>query len=366
MSFSIPHTDSLNTGSLSRIFNDTVATYKYYWFLAILNIHTSTGDTRIRMWDIIISMIANAWYPIHYFRLSFGKSDSMYSAIMGIRELTGLPIDADKSTIETTLKDYFERGDKGLKKLLRVFSLNVPYRFLNPWIRTQDNREMALRSRSYENGCLYALNDDGAGGYFVDINPEWIEYLQHNYHILVDFTYWNLIGFLQVRNPNVPNIAGKLIRPETRKSLARQRLFWDTVIETGGPVQCIYTGKMLHEESFDLDHFIPWSFVTHDLVWNLVPSDPSINSSKSDKIPDLELFLPGLTRLHRHAIRTYLSVGRSTKPLEDYLTLGYSVTELMSMNEDSFYDVFHRTFFPMAQIAWNMGFEKWNYNNYKQ
>lgn len=132
MSFSIQHTDSLNTGSLSRIFNDTVATYKYYWFLAILNIHTSTGDTRIRMWDIIISMIANAWYPIHYFRLSFGKSDSMYSAIMGIRELTGLSIDADKSMIETTLKDYFDRGDKGLKKLVRVFSLNVPYRFLKP------------------------------------------------------------------------------------------------------------------------------------------------------------------------------------------------------------------------------------------
>lgn len=77
-------------------------------------------------------MIANAWYPIHYFRLSFGKSDSMYSAIMGIRELTGLSIDADKSMIETTLKDYFDRGDKGLKKLVRVFSLNVPYRFLKP------------------------------------------------------------------------------------------------------------------------------------------------------------------------------------------------------------------------------------------
>lgn len=50
MSFRIQHTDSLNTGSLSRIFNDTVATYKYYWFLAILNIYTSTGDTKIRMW----------------------------------------------------------------------------------------------------------------------------------------------------------------------------------------------------------------------------------------------------------------------------------------------------------------------------
>lgn len=361
MPFRIPHTESLNTHSLSRIFNDTVATYKYYWFMSILDLYVSTGNRRLRMWDIIISMIANAWYPIHYFRLSFGKSDSMYPAIMGIRALTDMPIDADRKLIEATLKERFDRGDKELKKLLKVFSLNVPYRFLNPWIRTKDNREMVLRSRSYENCCLYALNDDGAGGFYIDINPEWTGYLQRNYQILVDFTYWNLVSFLQVRNPNVPNIAGKLVRPEYRRSLSRQHLFWDTVIEAGGPIHCIYTGRTLYEGGFDLDHFIPWSFVTHDLAWNLVPSDSSVNSSKSDRIPDLDVFLPGLVRLHRHAITTYLNVGRNSKPLEDYLTLGYSIPDLMSMNTDSFYEVFHRTFSPMVQIAWNMGFEKWDY-----
>lgn len=361
MHFPIPHTDNLSTNILNRVFKDTVATYKYYWFMSILNIHVKTGSMRIGMWDIIISMIANAWYPIHYFKLSFGKSDSMYPAIMGIRELTGLPVDADREMIQAVLKERFDLNDRNLKKLLKVFSLNVPYRFLNPWISTPDNREMAMRSQSFENGCLYALVPDGSGGYNVDINPIWTDYLNRNYQILLDFTYWNLSAFLQTRNPNVPNIQNKLIRPEARKSLNRQRTFWNTVIEAAGPIECIYTGKELHEGDFDLDHFIPWSFVTHDLAWNLMPSDSSVNSSKSDRIPDLALYLPKLAGAHHRALEIYRSLGKSDRSLEDYLTLGYSIPDLMSMDGNSFYDVFYRTFSPMAQVAENMGFEHWKY-----
>ena len=31
-------------------------------------------------------MIADAWYPIHYFRLSFGKSDSLYEQIIALQK----------------------------------------------------------------------------------------------------------------------------------------------------------------------------------------------------------------------------------------------------------------------------------------
>ena len=356
----IPQQDSLSTSRLSRVFNNTVATYKYYWLISILNIYTSTGATRISIWDIVISMISNAWYPIHYFKLSFGKSDSMFIAIQKIRELTGLPYDASKNEIECTLKGLLHNKD--LKSVLKVFTLNVPFRFLRPWIDTSNDKEVVKRSQYFENGSLYALHKDFIEDWIIELNPEWSEYLQKHYSILLDFSYWNLTLFLQARNPNVPNIPNKLIRPESRKSLNSQRKFWNTIIETSGPIECIYTGTKLYTGNFDLDHFIPWSFVTHDLSWNLIPSNPSINSSKSDRIPDLDFYLPKLSSTHHRAIKTFCSLGKKEKALEDYTSLGYSVRELLEMPQDKFMEVFRHTFSPMAQIACNMGFEPWQYH----
>lgn len=355
----IPQQDSLSTNRLGRVFNNTVATYKYYWLISILDIHMRTKAMRISIWDIVISMVASAWYPIHYFRLSFGKSDSMYVAIKTIREITDLPYDASKKLIEETLKSQLHR--KEIRSVLKVFTLNVPFRFLRPWIDTSDDKDVVVRSHSFENGALYALHRDVKEDWIIELNPIWCDYLQEHYPILLDFAYWNLTLFLQTRNPNVPNIPNKLIRPESRKSLANQRKFWNTVIQASGAVECIYTGQPLYVGEYDLDHFIPWSFVTHDLAWNLMPSNPSINSSKSDRIPDLNLYLPKLSAAHHEAIKIYCGLGKSETALEDYVSLGYSVRELLEMPYDKFKEVFHQTFSPMAQIAYNMGFEQWLY-----
>lgn len=356
---SIPQREALSTGCLSRVFRDTVATYKYYWFISLLDVCVHHRQLRIPIWELITRMVANAWYPIHYFRLSFGKSDSMYGAIGRLRELTGLPVDADLQQVQQTLKSCVDRGDTSVKQVLRVFTRNVPYRFLMPWIGTTDNREMMLRSQRFENGALYGLFQDGKGELMVEVNPVWQDYLAEHYRILLDYTYWNLTNFLQVRNPNVPNIPSKLVRPEQRRPLTRQHKFWDAVIGASGPLRCIYSGRLLVAGQYDLDHFIPWSFVTHDLAWNLLPADPSVNSSKSDRIPDLAHYLPGMASLQRRALETYAGLGREDRLLEDYLSLGYSVPDLLDLSSEQFYEVFYRTFSPIAQIASNMGFETW-------
>ena len=254
---------------------------------------------------------------------------------------------------------------KEIKSLLRVFTLNVPFRFLRPWIDTSDDKQMVVRSQAFENVCLYALKKE-ENEWWIEINPAWSDYLKENYRILMDFAYWNLTLFLQTRNPNVPNIPNKLIKPEYRDSLTRQRMFWNTVIQTNGQLTCIYTGRELHVGNYDLDHFIPWSFVSHDLLWNLLPADPSINSSKSNKLPLLDVYLPGLANAHHRALCTYITLDKNKMVLEDYLSLGHTPNELANMNDVHFYEIFYQTFSPMVQIAMNMGFELWNYTfNYE-
>ena len=354
----IPKSNILTTNRLGKIFSNTVATYKFFWFVSIMQIHAKSSNPRIDVWDIIIRMVSNAWYPIFYFRLSFGKSDSLFDIVIELQQITHIPIDANIDTIINNLK--VRLGDKRIKKLLNVLTLNVPYRFLRPWIDTSDDKNMVKRSQALENNCLYALYKDEREFYIV-LNPEWNLYLHSNYNILMDFAYWNLSQFLQVRNPNVPAISNKLIRPETRSSLLKQHNYWDMVMNIGGSIHCIYTNKELHPKGYDLDHFIPWSFVSHDLLWNLIPSDGSINSSKSNKLPDIDYYLPKFAAMQHYSLKLMIDHDKEPKILEDFISLNYTPRELADMDSDHFREFYERTFNPIYQIAINMGFETWKY-----
>ena len=354
----IPQSDILSTNCLGRIFSNTVATYKYFWFVSIMQIHAKTDNPRIDVWDIVIRMVANAWYPIHYFRLSFGKSDSLFNIVMELQRITQIPIDANAEEIINGLKGRLE--ERQIQKQLNTLTLNVPYRFLSPWINTSDDKEMVLRSKTFENGCLYALHKDGKE-FYIELNPIWDAYLHAHYNILIDFAYWNLTLFLQTRNPNVPAIPNKLIRPEVRNSLTKQHNYWDMVMNIGGPIRCIYTNMELHPGNYDLDHFIPWSFVSHDLLWNLIPSDGSINSSKSNNLPDLKIYLPRLAKLQHHSLQIMLRANKEPKVMEDFVSLGYTARELANMDDEHFREIYERIFNPISQIALNMGFETWKY-----
>ena len=88
----IPQSHILTTRYLNRVFDKTVATYKYYWFLGMLDLFVKQGKTRMNVWEIMVTMVANAWYPVNYFRLSFGKSESLYEAILALKKSIIFPL----------------------------------------------------------------------------------------------------------------------------------------------------------------------------------------------------------------------------------------------------------------------------------
>lgn len=354
----IPQSHTLTTRHLNRVFDNTVATYKYYWFLGILDFVVKQGKTRLNVWEIMVSMVANAWYPVNYFRLSFGKSESLYDAILTLQRERNIPINIGIDELTLLLQELIQQPN--VRRSLNFLQQNVPFRFLRPWIDTSDDREVVRRSQSLENGCLYKLEREGHT-LWVELNPVWLGYLQENYEILRAFALWGLTNFLQVRNPSVPNIPNKLIKHEERNSLLKQREFWNTAINGGMEVRCLYTDRVLAVRDYNLDHFIPWSFVSHDLLWNLMPADSSINCSKSNKLPDLNLYLPKLAEAHQAALRINIEIGRQSKLLEDYLSLGHTPQDIVAMDREHLLDCFFKTFTPMVQIAHNMGFEIWKY-----
>ena len=115
----IPQSHILTTRHLNRVFDKTVATYKYYWFLGILDLYVKQGKTRMNVWEIMISMVANAWYPVNYFRLSFGKSESLHDAILALQRENNIPINIGMKDLTILLQTLTKRSDirKQLKEI---------------------------------------------------------------------------------------------------------------------------------------------------------------------------------------------------------------------------------------------------------
>jgi hypothetical protein len=122
-----------------------------------------------------------------------------------------------------------------------------------------------------------------------------------------------------------------------------------------------------------IDHFIPWSFVLHDRLWNLIPTSRSINSSKSDLLPPLETYLDSFINLQYRAYTTAVKIGYKNNILEDYLTLSENNFTTSSLvpppgdrgpgvivpPESEFKEIMQNTIIPLYRIARNQGFTIW-------
>jgi hypothetical protein len=188
------------------------------------------------------------------------------------------------------------------------------------------------------------------------INPLWLDFLKFNAKLIKDFCYWNLSLYLQARNPNVPDIPNKLIKEAGRNSLVKQtKDYWNVVFQEKGSIDCIYTGNRLSLErkNFSLDHFVPYSFVSHDLIWNLYPIDKSENSRKSNLLPSISSHFDPFYALQKEAFQIVKSKDASNKFLEDFLPIS---PDLSVLN----YDALLNTVQPLITIASNNGFQYYN------
>lgn len=119
-----------------------------------------------------------------------------------------------------------------------------------------------------------------------------MEYLTVNQEIIRGWIQYNLIQYLQRRNPSVPGIPDKLYPPQERK-LEKVKKYWKIIADLA-PVHEIYGETLISRGHISIDHFVPWSYVAHDELWNLHPTTQAINSSKSNHLPEWDIYFPRL------------------------------------------------------------------------
>jgi len=147
------------------------------------------------------------------------------------------------------------------------------------------------------------------------MHPLWYEYFISNLSIIQGWFSWHWCKYLQSKNPHVPAIIEKAFPPKHRSSLATQTAYWKDIMKQVD-VKCIYSGEILNNKKFSLDHFLPWSFVNHNQAWNLVPVLPGASSAKSNSIPHSMYLEPFIE--NQHLGLTTVNTKKHRRCTDDY------------------------------------------------
>lgn len=114
----------------------------------------------------------------------------------------------------------------------------------------------------------------------IEIRREALDFLRENHRILrlLAIGWW--VRFTEKFSFS-PKLWEKIEGQAKRQSLTSHR---QALIHLGVANDCFYCDRPLEKE-WDVDHFLPWSFVLDDKLWNMVPSCKTCNSKKSDGVP---------------------------------------------------------------------------------
>ena len=365
----LPYEENLEIGYLSRIFdrNRISNCYKYFWFIAILEL-INKDKTQFSYDELITEMITDAWYMVIEYKLKLGPCNTIDNLEEVVKYLYS---DLYEEKIRSTeskekLRALFKNEtDKRYIEYKNKLTHNVPYCLQSvfyPSIKDPNKNKIELFNR--ERRLLYYFGEFNKLQTTIRINDEWLDYLLRNKEILTAWTRYNLINYLQDRNPSVPGIADKILPPTERK-LTRVTRYWNSVIKADPSLTDIYAKELLKDVSISIDHFIPWQYVAHDELWNLSPTSRSVNSQKSNNLPNWDTYFNELAIIEYKAYQltfSNTSVAKEFKACADYHLNNPEIRKALfssGLNEDEYRERLFNVIHPVYESAKNCGFREW-------
>ena len=195
-------------------------------------------------------------------------------------------------------RNYVSKIERIINKYLVANNVleTVPFESFSPEMKEKIINEVSLACRKYVVGALY---DDLRGIVYsfdseaaiISIPVNVYEYLLRYKVILEKNNYYSWAKFLEATNSDnqIVRILDKLELATPRRNnltIYRQILAQEFEINS-----CFYCGNKLNDKGVHVDHFIPWSFVKDDRMWNLVLACPQCNIKKKDNLPPKELIV---------------------------------------------------------------------------
>ena len=364
----LPYEPSLEINYFSRLFDNTSECYKFFWFKAILTKILEGRDT-MSYEELIDEMIADAWYMVTEYHLNLGPNDTLEKVVELLQKTTQMKPSEKKETIMTFLKNCNDREVNAGK---RTLTKNVPYRLQAPFMEHVKGKEWNVSERALlakinqEKRLMYYFGELKGMNTEIQIEQDWIAYIHKNQEIIKGWIQYNMITYLQRRNPSVPGIVDKLYPPQERK-LEKVKKYWKLLLEIH-PMREIYGHNELNGQNISIDHFVPWSYVAHDEFWNLHPTTKSINSSKSNYLPDWDTYFPQLVKLdyasYEMMWKNELLLASFKKCAKEHLNNSDIQRKIYreGLQFEQFSNALEEVIRPVYQYAKNCGFRNWKYS----
>ncbi len=365
----LPHADQLEIQYLSRLFDNKSECYKLFWFHAIV-VKAALGQQVLTYEELIDEMIADAWYMVSEYHLNLGPKDNLEAIVLRIFEISGLKSSEKKEKIIEYIRAC---QDKEVRRIKVELKKNVPYRLQAPFAEDIKGREWAVSEKTLalkmnqQKRLIYYYEEFNGLNTQIVIQPEWMDYIIKNQEILKGWIQFNMITYLQKRNPSVSGISYKLFPPKVR-NLNKVKKFWRVVISLD-TVHEIYAGKVLTDKDLSIDHFVPWSYVAHDEFWNLNPTTRCINSSKSNKLPDWDKYFPHLCEMeflsyemiwkHEAVLHEFEECAKEHLNNDEIRRRLYRKNQSKQEFRGNLFEVVN----PVYNSAKNMGFQDWEISN---
>lgn len=369
----------LDTDKFARMLDDPTQCYKFYWLDAILTLIPAT-ENEIPFNSIFDEMIYAAWHSVTKYHLRLGPAIKGASA--NLLEQAVRIVESDPELVQSPSKEQIlnaiRRRDKDLKGIKERLTRNVPYRLLssfmseiggNDKIWDQKKRLIAyIEALSIEANLPYTIVDGSGIQKRIRINSFWKQLILDNYTVIRSWIQMKKVRFLQDRNPGVPGIIYKLGMDEERsRKLNYARKLWKRVEEISGkPLIDIYINEVLSNTGFDLDHFVPWSYIANDELWNLIPMNGRLNSKKNDKLPAWNPYFSRFANTQYYLYTMIFSNMQIRSSFEkcrrDNLNSIWASEELFveGNTEEQFKNLLEHNLRPIYESAKIQGFKVWN------
>lgn len=367
---------NLNIEGFIHMLDDPTECYKFYWLDSILQL-LAQGKDEITFDDVISGMIADAWYTVTEYRLRMGtkdtKGNSINSIERAVNKLSALNV-IEATADRECIINLISGNDSLVHDEKYQISKNVPYRVLSSFLENIRGNDPLWDQRTRLIAYLEALNRTQCLPYTIGmekglkkrivIDKRWKSFLIDNIVTVRGWIQMKKIKYLQDRNPGVPGVMYKL-EPgkEKQRKLQNVRKLWKAITDVT-KIKDIYTGSLLKKD-YEIDHFVPWSFITNDEMWNLMPVDASLNSSKRDRLPDWDKYFCAFAQ-NQYELNEYVyqypRLYRLFKDCQrDNLNSLWCVEELyiVGIQEEKFVTVLEGRLKPIYDSAHTQGYGIW-------
>ncbi len=370
--------NALDIEGFSQMMKDPSYCYKFYWLEGIVRI-LSEGAESTTFDSVINEMICSAWYSVREFHIHLSGlqadgqvRDGLERAVLILTDVSNLPSNASRVEILNAIREH----EAELKTAKEQLTNMVPYRALAGFF-LKDGATIDWGSVKRMTAYIEKINREvvalpytlGASSKLkkeIYFQPAWAEMIRDNTVAILGWINYEKVKWLQNNNPEVPGLVYKLApMDEKMRKLGNVRKLWEGIL-TFHEVRDVFTGNPIASKKYDVDHFIPWSFVMNDELWNLMPMDSSLNSSKSNRLPKWDPFF------ERFAENQYLMYGLIhekegiyklyTDCYKDNLHSIWAGQELYRKGntKEEFYAILQKNMQPVYDSARRQGYEVWN------